>query len=399
MIIIILLLGFILRLINLNQSLWLDEAITALAVKNNSYWDLITKFSLGDFHPPLYYVIEKFWTSIFGYSEISLRMPSVLFSVATCYLIYKIGKSKAALFWAINPLAIYYAQEARMYSLVALAITGAVYFYLAKKRWLFLIFLAVALYSDYVPWLLIPVFWQWQLILFLIPVVPLLIPQLLSGLSVNPLWGRVIGGFDFKALPLTLVKFIFGRIPTQTFFALPAIFYLWVLSKSRSRFLWLWLLVPLILGFILSIKLPVFSYFRFLFVLPAFILLLASGAGKKATFFVILISVLSLAVFNLNPNYHRENWREVVKYVSTQPGLVLLPSLAQSAPLQYYNLTLPVADKNNFDATSYNTVYLIRYVQEIFDPQDDLRQSLEINGFNRVEEKGFNGVLVWKYQL
>ena len=73
--------SFLLRIINLNQSLWLDEAIGALVVKDMNFIDIATKFAVADNHPPLYYLMLSLWTSIFGYSEISLRMPSVFFGV------------------------------------------------------------------------------------------------------------------------------------------------------------------------------------------------------------------------------------------------------------------------------------------------------------------------------
>jgi len=50
----ILLLCLAVRLIGLNQSLWLDEAISANVAKNYSYSEIVNKFSINDFHPPLY---------------------------------------------------------------------------------------------------------------------------------------------------------------------------------------------------------------------------------------------------------------------------------------------------------------------------------------------------------
>ncbi|NCN22390.1 glycosyltransferase family 39 protein, partial [Candidatus Falkowbacteria bacterium] len=73
------LLAFLIRLIGINQSLWLDEATTARVVQQYNYQEIITKFSPNDFHPPLYYLFMKFWTNIFGYSEVALRFPSIIF--------------------------------------------------------------------------------------------------------------------------------------------------------------------------------------------------------------------------------------------------------------------------------------------------------------------------------
>ena len=107
--------AFLIRLIALNQSLWLDEAVTANVVKNFDFAQIISKFSPTDFHPPLYYLFMKLWTNFFGYSEIALRMPSVLFSLLTGYVIYLIGGIWSAAFFLFNPLIVYYSQEARMY--------------------------------------------------------------------------------------------------------------------------------------------------------------------------------------------------------------------------------------------------------------------------------------------
>lgn len=412
MIFLILLLGFALRLINLNQSLWLDEVISVLAVKTNSYSSLVTSFAPGDFHPPLYYLVLKFWDRMFGYSEIASRFPSVIFSLATGYFIFLLGKKLissrvglvAALFWSVNPLAVYYAQEARMYSLAALAVTAAVYFFVTKKWSWFWLSLGVAFYTDYLPWLLTPLFLPQSLLvlIFTLPLLPLLWQQWQisrQAALIIPVWSALLGQFDVKAFLLTPVKFIFGRIPAQALFALPTVFYLWLLSQAKNRLLWSWLLVPLILGAILSLKISVFSYFRFLFVLPAFVLLLAAGTKERrwAQLVIVVISLTALAVFNLNPEYWREDWRSAASFMAERPGPVLLPSLAQSAPLRYYDSRLVVMDKTNFNLTSAQTVYLVRYVQEIFDPTDELRQKLEAAGFTKTAERGFTGVLVWKY--
>ena len=59
MILAVIIFGFLLRVISLNQSFWLDEATSGLVVRNFNLGEIITKFSPGDFHPPLYYLILK----------------------------------------------------------------------------------------------------------------------------------------------------------------------------------------------------------------------------------------------------------------------------------------------------------------------------------------------------
>ena len=130
--------AFLIRLISLNQSLWLDEAITAKVVRQFSLFQIPSLFSPADFHPPLYYIVMKMWTGIFGYSEVALRIPSVIFSLLTGHAVFLIGtrlKNQKFGLWAaalylFNPLVIYYSQEARMYSMVTFLLTFALYFWL-----------------------------------------------------------------------------------------------------------------------------------------------------------------------------------------------------------------------------------------------------------------------------
>lgn len=399
----ILLAALIVRLIGLNQSLWLDEAISYLAVKSFSFWEIITKFSPGDVHPPLYYLLLKLWTNLFGYSEISLRLPSVIAGVVAVFVVIKIGQKLfnkrvgllAGLFLALNPLAVYYSQEARMYSLAMLVISLAAWAFICQKKWLVVSALVAAFYIDYIPWLIVPVFFPASLLafIFVAPWLPVVWQQFQASLALArqvPLWGQVVGGFSLKALTLAPVKFIFGRIPTQPFFALLVILYFWIIARVRNRFLWTWLLTPVVLGFILSLKVPIFTYHRFLFVLPAFVLLLAAGAAKRRFFvgLVLAVSLLSLAFFNFNSNLQREDWRAATIYINSDPGKVVMPSFAQDAALRYYGATMAEKD---------TPVYLVRYVQEIFDPQDSKRILLENSGYKKIEEKNFNGVVIWKY--
>src|SRR3990167_6457501 len=90
----ILLLALVLRLINLNQSLWLDEAFQFKSTYFFSLKDLLTVYLPGDFNPPLSYLINFGVGKVFGYSEIALRLPSVIFGVITVWLVYKLANKK-----------------------------------------------------------------------------------------------------------------------------------------------------------------------------------------------------------------------------------------------------------------------------------------------------------------
>ena len=141
----VLLLAFVLRTVNLNQSLWLDEAVQAVTAKG-PFLGIFEELR-GDFHPPLYHILLWGWTRIFGASEVSLRMPSVIFGTATIWVLYLITKQIvpkkfsifnfqfsipeiAALFLATAPFHIYYSQEARMYSMTTFFATLSMYFFI-----------------------------------------------------------------------------------------------------------------------------------------------------------------------------------------------------------------------------------------------------------------------------
>ncbi len=132
----ILSLALVLRLIFINQSLWLDESIEALALMGRM-GPLMT-YALADYQPPLYHLIGWVNTQLFGYSEIALRLPSLISGLLTVFFVIKIGElvaSKkvgiiAGFLAATNPLLIYYSVEGRTYSMTAFFVTASFYYFI-----------------------------------------------------------------------------------------------------------------------------------------------------------------------------------------------------------------------------------------------------------------------------
>ncbi|MCS6846239.1 MAG: glycosyltransferase family 39 protein [Anaerolineae bacterium] len=123
----ILLLAAVLRFYKIGaQSLWYDEGNSARIAERSLA--LIVEGAAGDIHPPLYYIALKYWRAAFGESEATLRAFSATCGVLTVLCAYLIGRDAfgrrvgliAAFLLAVMPFAIYYAQEARMYALLAL---------------------------------------------------------------------------------------------------------------------------------------------------------------------------------------------------------------------------------------------------------------------------------------
>src|SRR4030081_2598320 len=106
------------------QSLWYDEGISAHQL-TRSFPEILRAAAL-DTHPPLYYWTLKAWGETFGANEFGLRSLSAMWGVVGVVLTFLIGRrlfgtlagTLAALLLAASPLAVYYAQEVRMYTQV-----------------------------------------------------------------------------------------------------------------------------------------------------------------------------------------------------------------------------------------------------------------------------------------
>ncbi|MBI4319522.1 MAG: glycosyltransferase family 39 protein [Chloroflexi bacterium] len=144
----IVLLAFALRAYRIDgQSFWYDEGISATLAPRSLA--TITLSAAADIHPPLYYYLLHFWSSLVGTGELALRWLSLIFGVLLVVLVFKIGTVAcrdvacnvpthnrpasapaliACFFAATSPLLIYYSQEARMY--IQTAFLGALSTYL-----------------------------------------------------------------------------------------------------------------------------------------------------------------------------------------------------------------------------------------------------------------------------
>lgn len=130
---VILLFGIIIRLINLDKSagLWYDEMTIYSIASQKSIIDIFNTDSHRFLLFPLYYLIYHLWLFIFGNSDLVIRLMSVFFDILGIISAFFVGKEIAKrcnineyncgtiymLLFALNSLLIYYAQEAKFYSL------------------------------------------------------------------------------------------------------------------------------------------------------------------------------------------------------------------------------------------------------------------------------------------
>jgi len=122
LLLIILIIAILLRLPNLNESIWLDELWSTHVMLRSVY--SLGYLALYDPHPPFYYIFMFLWISLFGDSELSIRIPPLIFGILSIFLTYClalkfIGKKGAILtsfLLCVSPVHIWYSDEARPYS-------------------------------------------------------------------------------------------------------------------------------------------------------------------------------------------------------------------------------------------------------------------------------------------
>lgn len=161
--------GLGLRVATINtRGLWLDEASTILQVSGTVMQTIYSQ--LGGTHPPFFHVLMHYWIYAFGTSETAVRLFATVFGVLAIPAAYWAGKVAydrrvgliSAVLVALSPFAIWYSQEARMYTMLLLfAFLSAGAFARALERndfrgwaWYFVVTLG-GLFTHYLFFLLV----------------------------------------------------------------------------------------------------------------------------------------------------------------------------------------------------------------------------------------------------
>ena len=108
---------------------WLDESWTGAIIARPS-WRAVGQQIYWDVNAPLYYLLVKLWSLVFGLSDVALRAPSVIFAAltplaaalipSTLSRIQRLGWAALLAFWFPT---LCYAEEARCYALLLLICT------------------------------------------------------------------------------------------------------------------------------------------------------------------------------------------------------------------------------------------------------------------------------------
>ena len=251
-------LGAALRFASIDvQSFHHDEVITAVRVIPGSFGEMMHAVRGSESNPPLYYVLAWGWAKAFGSDEVGLRSLSALFGTLTIPVAYCIGAELAsrraglvaAALAAVNPMLIWYSQEARSYAVLVLFCAVSLLFFARALRTrrgrdlaLWALASALALCSHYfaafavgieAAWLLIALRSRWRV------AVPAVAAVAAAGLALAPLIAAQvnpthIGWIDESLLSTrfleTGVSFLAGETghviaepPRERFALLPAL--------------------------------------------------------------------------------------------------------------------------------------------------------------------------------
>jgi hypothetical protein len=115
------------------QSFWYDEAFTPVHVLHASLGATLHAFVHTENNPPLWYLVVWAWSRLAGTGEVVLRLPSALAGIATVLVAWGIGRelagrraaALAGVIVAVNPLLVWYSQEARPYAFYVLFVALA----------------------------------------------------------------------------------------------------------------------------------------------------------------------------------------------------------------------------------------------------------------------------------
>jgi mannosyltransferase len=420
------------------KSFWYDEAMSLVFARmapDQLAATLIGREANGTF----YYLVLSAWR-LLGEGEARVRALSVLCTAATIPLLYLVGRrhvgstgsALGCVLFAINPFVIEYAQEARMYAMSMLLVTGATLAWsfatcTDRTRW-WIAYAVLAIAAVYTHFFCGFVILGLGLI-WLLGLVPRtrrgLVAHAVIGLGGLPLvvfiansgarqvaWigpinqvgiGHVLGAVGGGSLLLSVALYaaalvaIPGRDPARARRIAPMV---------------AWWLTPLVAGIAISIVIPLLEARYFIVALPGFLLLAGAGftrigsaiAGARgvapgAAVGLALVGVLSVGPLTAWYDSPRWDWRGAASWVArmAEPGdrVTYVPINARE-PFRLYldraTGATPTSEATLDDlrATSgraWLVLYLIRNVR-----WDGVEATLP--GYRVVESKFFQGVRV-----
>ncbi len=419
-----------------NSSIWFDEAFGAYMIKFN--FAEIFKFTGLDVHPPLYYWLLKLWGMVFGTSDVELRSMSVLFAVIAIIFAYllvrKMFGQKAALISSalvmLSPIFIRYAQEMRMYTMVAAIGMSATYvLYLIREKssrrlWVvYGVLIALGMWTHYFTALIWLGHWVWRAIethqkdtkawkkafftrqwvlvhafaiALYLPWIPKLISQVLN-VQVNGFWIPPISPVTVPSYLSTVFVYQTASMTAPWLTVLLAVMLacgvymvqkVYRAMKRRDRMYYRLLIIGAVapVALLIAISLPplrstfidryvLFSAIMLVIVFGVAVARYAEKSQRIKWLFVGLILVLSFAGisnvytygnYNMN-SLQKSETKELIQAINDTSGTTGQPIIADT-PWIYYEAA-------QYSSKSNGVFFIDKYVEYKFGSLEMLRQS------------------------
>ena len=463
-----------------SQSLWLDEA-WSVRVANHSLGEILRYRSNI---PPLHQVVVRLFIAILGTSEFSVRLPSVLAGVLSVVLVYAIttrlfNKSAglvAGLILAISPYHVWYSQDARPYALLIVLSLASVWFFLnlrdrpnfigftgyvvtttlAMYTHVYALFLLLfqnlyMLYSWRKParlglkWivsqatvLVLSVPW-YHFIFFIFSghrgaapwagfrkeVDPIVIPYTFFVYSVGISVGPSLADLHLSRSLDLFMPYVGVLLPACIAFALMFLLGLYSTGKDkpRSPFLFLYLFVPILGAFMITVLYGRITYnVRYTAVaLPAYTIVLAKGItsvkhkGWRLLLILLIVgfSAHALGNYYFNPKYAKEDARSAAQYLETAAGerdvivvLEIVHALEHyyDGPVEVHGVfpyqLASIADLQNElsqIARGHDRLWLV-WSRPWVDPEASVKRYFD-ERYEIIDRRNFPGVQVYGYAL
>lgn len=409
--ILILLLNIILK------SIFLTDRDIALDEPFSIYYGQMDISSIIDMlknenNPPLHFFILHFFIKFFGLSSLSVRLPSLIFSVITALFIYKIGDKffnktigiGASLFFTFSTMHIFFSHEARVYPLFSLLTACSLYLFMLivenpqKKNNYIGLFLCntLLIYSHYFGFFVLFVevisllvisnrndIWKKLFLvmfvtaLFYIPIMLIFIHRL--GLSTGQ--GTWVAPPGITEIYGNLNRFLNNKYNTAVLIFI-FLFASLLLTKNKKlkvklfdllknqnfRIVFSWFVIPYFIMFLISFKFPMFIDRYILFTSIPFYISIAIAINhffESIVYSKIAVTILLVSqifTMQLNPDNNRR-LREVAMITkalqSKNSTTIISPDYAFMGFCYHYNIDYFKEGHNAIKALNKDKIFAV----------------------------------------
>jgi mannosyltransferase len=466
--------AFLIRTLHLEgQSLWRDE-VDAIRFSSWSLPELLSGLTRTGHNGPLFFLGLRPWRLLTGDTEFALRYPSALLGALAVPLGFslarQLGFSRATglllgLLLATSPYLTWYGQEAKMYALLLVLVTLAFIAYLkalsgAGRSWwlIFTVITSLSFYIHILAPLMLIVYgaaalclypqlqrqkWPWLISMscLTLPYLPLALWQagfLLEGTSPGhpfyPLQREfylLLQLYSRGLIPFRLGLDLFETVPIVLFIFLflcglflPA-HPVGALASTQRTILASWALLPPLVVYLISLRIPVFEDRYLIYIVPPFYLLVALGLtllraysnGLASLGLIFILTINFTGLWQQQSRPIKADFRAAATYLSKQSPppetiMIQMPYLQYTFAYYYpkpYQLLegiwtnggkpeVELQREMTQMTANLTDLWLIVSEEEMWDERQMVRRWLDEHA-QRVDEAHFTRVDLYHYQF